>query len=340
MKTLRPALYLLLGGLLTVIGLELTLRLLPVSSATMVDYHVSPTILTYPPHHDFTVSTGWDMKNAQRLRSNNVGFVDTQDFVPNPSAIAVIGDSFVEANMLAPDQRVGPALARVLNNATVYSLGGPGSSLLDYAERAQLASQQWGVQRFVFVLEVGDVRQALCGSGNHQGPCINPGSGALEAFRLPAASGLKTWARHSALAQYVFSQLKFNPSALLASLGSKKTAPQKGGNQSDPVSPQLARAIITRFLDALPSTAQPPVLLIDGARGRSSTETNWNLAHMALLKEMAKAAGARVIDLAPRFDAWHATSALSLEVGPYDGHWNPIGHQIAAEAAAEALRGD
>ncbi len=338
MKTLRPILYLLLGALVTLTGLELALRLFPVSSATLVDYHVSPTILTYPPRHDFTVSTGWDMKNAQHLRSNNFGFVDTQDFVPNPDAIAVIGDSFVEANMLPPDQRVGPALSRALPNTTVYSLGGPGSSLLDYAERAQLASQKLAIQRFVFVLEVGDVRQALCGSGNHHGPCINPNTGTLESFQRSSASGLKTWARHSALAQYVFSQLKFNPAAWLKSLHSKPSTQRPARIESDPVSPQLARQIITRFLNALPPTAQAPVILIDGPRGRSSIEMGWNLDHMAILRDMAEAAGARVVDLAPHFDAWRSANHLSLEVGPYDGHWNPIGHQIAAEAAAGALR--
>ncbi|MBT0961278.1 SDR family oxidoreductase [Denitromonas iodatirespirans] len=336
MKILHPLRLLLLGVLLTLLGLEGLLRLLPVSTATMVDYHVAPTILTYPPHLDFTVASGWDLKNARHLRSNNFGFVDNQDFTPDPGAVAVIGDSFVEANMLAPDDRIGPALSRALDGTAVYSMGGPGSSLLDYAERARLAAERLNVQRFVFVLELGDVQQVLCGSGNHHGPCIDPRDGSLKPFTRPSASGLKTWARHSALAQYVFSQLKFNPARLWQSL---RPAVAAGGRpKADPMTPALTREIVTRFLDALPATAQPPILLIDGPRGRHSDEITRQLAQMAQLRTLAEAAGARVIDLAPHFAAWRAANGLSLEVGPYDGHWNPVAHRIAAEAAAEALR--
>ncbi|MFV0665998.1 hypothetical protein [Denitromonas sp.] len=334
MTRLRPLRLLLLGILLTLFGLELLLRLLPVSTATRVDYHVAPTILTYPPHLDFTVATGWDLKNARHLRSNNYGFVDTQDFVPDPQAIAVIGDSFVEANMLAPDDRIGPALSRALGGAAVYSMGGPGSSLLDYAERARLAASRFGIQRFVFVLELGDVQQALCGSGNHHGPCIDPKSGAFTPYARPSATGLKTWARHSALAQYVFSQLKFNPARLWQSL-----RPAIAADHAQKTMPQaLTHGILTRFFDGLPVTSHPPVVLIDGPRGRDGAETDRQLAQMAELRATAEAAGVRVLDLTPHFAAWRAASPLSLEVGPYDGHWNPLGHRIAAEAAAEALR--
>lgn len=182
MTRLRPLRLLLLGILLTLFGLELLLRLLPVSTATMVDYHVAPTILTYPPHLDFTVATGWDLKNARHLRSNNYGFVDTQDFVPNPQAIAVIGDSFVEANMLAPDDRIGPALSRALGGAAVYSMGGPGSSLLDYAERARLAASRFGIQRFVFVLELGMSSR----------PCAAPATTTARASTRKAAPSPRT----------------------------------------------------------------------------------------------------------------------------------------------------
>ena len=336
MRPVSTALHLLLGAALTLAGLEVALRLLPVSSATMVDYHIAPDILTYPPHHDFTVATGWDLKNAQHLRSNNLGFVDTQDFVANPAAIAVIGDSFVEANMLPPQARIGPALSRALGGAPVYSMGGPGASVLDYAARARLAANTLAIRRFVFVIELGDVRQALCGSGNHQGPCIHPATGALEPFRHPSASGLKSWARHSALAQYLFSQLQIDPFTLMHALMPASAAPAQAA--ADPVSPAVARWIIARFLDTLPRTGQPPLLLIDGPRGQSSQEVRWNLAHMALLRQMAEAAGAQVVDLAPHFERWRSRHGLSVEVGPYDAHWNAAGHQIAADAAADALR--
>ena len=60
----------LLGALAALLVIEVLLRLLPVSSATMLGYYADPEILVYPPHHDWQMSTGWDMRNPQRLRSN------------------------------------------------------------------------------------------------------------------------------------------------------------------------------------------------------------------------------------------------------------------------------
>jgi hypothetical protein len=54
--------------------------------------------------------------------------------------------------------------------------------------------------------------------------------------------------------------------------------------------------------------------------------------------ERARAHGAIVVDAEP-LDAEHfARSSLSLDVGPYDGHMNPLGLAIVMQPAAEALR--
>src|SRR5690606_2827994 len=97
----------LLGVLVFALFCEAALRLLPVSTSTETGYHVDDMILTYPAHHEWRVATGWDLRNAQRLRSNNVGFAAHRDFAHDPEAIALIGDSFVEASMLAPAERPG-----------------------------------------------------------------------------------------------------------------------------------------------------------------------------------------------------------------------------------------
>ena len=51
----RAFLRLLAGALLTLLALELVLRLLPVSTATLTGYYIDPLILTYPPRHRFTL---------------------------------------------------------------------------------------------------------------------------------------------------------------------------------------------------------------------------------------------------------------------------------------------
>ena len=170
---MRFLVHTLFGALLALLAVEALLRLLPVSTSTKTGYYIHPLILTYPPYQEFVVSTGWSLRNAQRHRANNYGLLTHRDFAPNPQAIALIGDSFVEANMLAEPDRLGGQLEFLIAPQPVFVLGGPGTSLLDYAERARFARERFDVRDFVFVIERGDVRQTLCGSGNIHGPCLD-----------------------------------------------------------------------------------------------------------------------------------------------------------------------
>ncbi len=82
-------------------------------------------------------------------------------------AVALIGDSFVEASMLPAQERPGAQLERALvPTRPVYAMGVPGTALLDYAERIRLAHERFGVRDFVLLMERFDVRQSFCGSGN------------------------------------------------------------------------------------------------------------------------------------------------------------------------------
>jgi len=95
-------------------------------------------------------------------------------------------------------------------------MGGPGSNLLDYVERVRLATERFETKTFVIVVERGDVVQALCGSGNIHAKCLDPAT--LEPRTQHIASDqrlLTNVLRESALAQYVFSQLRFSAANLL-----------------------------------------------------------------------------------------------------------------------------
>ncbi|SFC66174.1 hypothetical protein SAMN05216344_12833 [Polaromonas sp. OV174] len=49
-------------------------------------------------------------------------------------------------------------------------------------------------------------------------------------------------------------------------------------------------------------------------------------------------AGAVVVDTEPLFKAHFARSNLSLDIGPYNGHFNPLGVKLVTAAAANAQR--
>jgi hypothetical protein len=76
------------------------------------------------------------------------------------------------------------------------------------------------------------------------------------------------------------------------------------------------------------------LLVLDGMRypdsAAAAAGTYFDLMRRAL-GHRAKEQGYEVIDLDPLFFARHRRTGERFE-WPYDGHWNPAGHAVAAEA--------
>jgi hypothetical protein len=330
-----------LGMFCMALILEIFFQVLPVSTATKTDYYLTSNIITYPANTKFVLATGWNLANAQHHETNNLGFISTKDFTPNKNAVALIGDSFVEANMLPENERLAAQLESKVHRP-VYALGGPGSSLLDYAERAKFAQERFGIHDFVFVLERGDIRQTLCGSGNIHGPCIDPKSFALSsAAEHKHVSLAKRLLRESAMAQYLFSQLKLSPESVVSKLFPIQAAPTKSIegtaqklDDAEKVSPEAVKHIVSAFLASLPQTNIGHVILVlDSDRKCMTAPTPVHDQFIAMLKDTK----IEVIDTSPIFcDFFHKTG-LSLIVSPSDGHWNKLSHGLASDAVATSL---
>jgi hypothetical protein len=329
---------------------EVVFRVLPTSTATLTGYYVDPAILSYPPHHVWRTATGWDLRNAQTLRSNNLGFPSSRDFVPDPQAIALIGDSYVEASMLSALDRPAAQLESLLGGRrAVYALGGPGSSLLDYAERIRFAYERLGVRQFVVLMEPGDVRQALCGSGNVHSACLDRATLLPRTQTLPEPSWLKRVLRHSALAQYVVGQLKVDPQRLLRA-AFVRSVPGETARASDSAPTALPKAssasgdkmvdtVTTVFFARVAPYLHEGrlVMVVDGRRpGQRALETGIAFERRRFM-DLARTAGATVLDAEPLYAEHQSRSRLSLEVGPYDEHLNALGVRIVMTAAAKAI---
>lgn len=337
-----------LGVLGFALAAELLFRLLPVATATLTGYHIDPAILNYPPHHNWRTATGWDLRNPQVLRSNNLGFPSDRDFAPNPRALVLVGDSYVEASMLPTDQRPGPQLESLLGRVRpVYALGGPGSSLLDYAERIRFAHQTLAVRDFVILMEPGDVRQAICGSGNVHSACLDRKTLAPQTHRHADPSPLKRFLRHSALAQYLVGQIRIDASKLVDDAfrrsvpGHATTPPAQRENSREltPAAEQRIDAVSKAFFERVAPfvSGGKLVIVIDGQRtGATPLEPEIALERARFI-DFANAAGATVVDLEASFEEHARRSRLSLSVGPYDGHLNALGIGIAMAAAAKAI---
>lgn len=341
---------LFVGGMLAlVLAAEVVLRVLPVPTATQTGYHTDPLILNYPPHHRWSSATGWDLRNAQPMQANAAGFASSREFERNPQAVVLIGDSFIEASMLPEAERPGAQLERMLGGRPVFAMGGPGSALLDYAERIRFAHERYGVRDFVLLLERGDVKQSLCGSGNIHGPCLDAQTLLPRTETLPEAGLAKRALRHSALAQYLVGQLRISPQRLWAQVLAQSrhsmepaSADAAGRAQQPSLSAgekaQIDAVASTFFARALPHVGGRLVLVLDGERSAGSqsrpVEPDPAREHFIAL---ARQSGAQVVDMAPLFRTHLQGSALKLEVGPYDAHLNALGLGIAMQAAARVL---
>lgn len=338
--------YWLAGTLSLLVAVELVLQALPVSSATQTGYHLDPQILTYPPQQEWTTATGWDLRNPQQHRANNAGFLAEHDFVPNPRAVALIGDSFVEASMLPMSERPAAQLERALGDRPVYALGGPGSALLDYAERIRLATTRYEIRDVVILMERTDAHQSLCGSGNIHSSCIDPKTLEARSEKRPAPGLVKSVLRHSALLQYLGGQLKIQPSLLWRQVLAQsqpvehdRSSDNDAGMRRSPDHTLAAQAFVAQtFFDRINGLVRGRlIIVIDANRsaiyGGSSEIDPAREQFISIARER----GAIVVDSAPLLAANYKERGLKFEVGPYDRHLNTLGISILMSEAALRL---
>lgn len=341
-----------LGALATLCVLELVLQLLPVSTATQTGYYIDPAILSYPAGHRFVASNGWDLQHAHRMRANNAGFLAQRDFRPDRRAVALIGDSHIEAAALEAAQRPDAMLEAALGGRRpVYGLGSPGTSLLDYAERVRYAATQWQVQDFILLVGPGDIRQSLCGSGQIAAPCLDLATGTARTELQPAPGALKRVLRHSALAQYLFSQLKISLDAAPAAVlnlprqvipGQHAAAPGDTARATprDRDTPELqagADAVAKLFFERVRPHIKGRLLLVLDRPflpqlGRADFEGDTDR-----FAALARAREAEVLDMAPVYAGHAARSPLLLAVSPQDQHHNALGMTLLTRAIAQAF---
>lgn len=336
----RAAALVIAGALACVLGLEALLQVLPVSTYTDTGYHIDPRIVTYRPGHEFRVSWGWNLESPLRQRANNLGFLSERDFTPDPEALGLIGDSFVDASMLPAGERVGDQVQRVIGARPVYAMGGPGSSLLDYAERLRYAAEKLSVRDFVLVLETGDIKQVYCGSGNIHAPCLDRVSGEARIETQAPPSALKRVLRHSAFLQYMLGHLRFDPLARMrrAFGPAPASAPATGRSYwAGMTEADIDRIVGEFFTRIAPHRHGRLVFVLDSDRlaaNRGETAPDPMRAHLIAV---LRSRGAEVIDLAPVFEKHVRETGFHLEVSPHDGHWNRLATRLVAEAIGRTL---
>jgi len=332
---------------LCLLGAELVLRFLPVSTGLRsLPVTAADPVLHYTPNEPFTNSLGFDLHNVVHGRVNNAGFVNDQDYSADGlPLIAVVGDSFIEAQMVPYRQTLQGRLAAALQGKfRVYSFAASGAPLSQYLVWAGYAVQTYGAQAVVINVIANDFDESLSAYKLEAGFWqYSPDANGVLQLRLnPREPGAwLTLARHSALARYLILNLHAMP--LLANLISG-SAPKVGryyvgtDQSADAQRVRDSLAAIDAILRDIPQRVGLPadkiLFTLDGFRyADAAREAHGSYFDLMRRAFMAKAAakGYEVIDLDTRFIPRNAQSGAHFEFDE-DYHWNAAGHAVAFEA--------
>ncbi len=348
-----------LGVLLALLSLELALRFLPVNEGARpqaVD-HEHP-VRTLEPSRTFVWSADWNFVIVNTVRTNSLGFVNDQDYLPDQRSplLALIGDSYVEALMVPfRDTVAGRLSSRSAPAERVYSFGTSSSALSNYLAYAEYAARMFHPQAMVFLIIGNDFDESLLKYKNEPGHSyfVEDGEGALALQRLDYHPTLwRRIIRTSALVRYVTLNtdllnfaLKWQhlplgrPSNTLAFVGNTAA-------QADPIRiADAQRAIdtfLTRVSDAAGLLPHRILFAVDGMRPHLYSPATWQLATGSYFDTMrqyfmsrARQGGFEVIDLQTHFAEQFSQHHRRFEFST-DNHWNSLGHEVVEEAIAHS----
>jgi hypothetical protein len=332
---------LLLGSVISILGLELILQILPVKNTS----EFKPNNINEPVLRAQTdilrEPIDWKFSQTQHRKFNNYGFLDNNNFQPNTMPVAVIGDSYVQSSMLPYAETVtGRINARLgAQQIPVYSYGVPGYSLAGYVGTAEYVTNTFKPRAYVFIITKSDLDASLTASS---GSYYLDSDRTLQ-FENGAPSRLKQLLDKSAIYRYTERQLRFDWEKILRENVFRQkqkqlTAandPQKLGSERQ----QTANVLLDYLREKTSVKPTNTIFIIDTDRdylyGRNP---NFDRQELSIFREVAKAKGYRTIDTNDIFAPYYRTTRKQVDFLPTDFHWNAKGNELVADKLYPELR--
>src|SRR2546422_4346085 len=236
----------LAGGLALLLAAELLLRALPIARAIHPQNPPSAAAsMRFAPNRTYTWSIGWDLRNVVHGKTNNMGFLSPREYSADKRAIALLGDSFAEAQMLDYDQSIAGRLeAHFQDRLEAFNFGLSGAALPHYLGMARELGSAFRFEAAVVVVTPGDYVGGFERQPGFYRWSASPAQDLVTLVPAIRPSRLHEVVRELALVRYIRANLKFSPSRLFES-----------SRQAPCVPAQLTaadRQRLARYVDELP----------------------------------------------------------------------------------------
>lgn len=334
------------GAFLCLVLMEIVLRILPTSDATLRSpLNAKDPLPHFFPNKDFHFSKGALFSLRSNRHSNNYGFFNMQDYEPNSTKplLAIIGDSYVAARFVDDDKTFYGLLSdRVQEKGRVYSFGVPGAPLPTYLAYTRFAAQEFKPDGLIIPIIGNDFDQSLYKYKNFPGfyYFAENSDGELPIERVDyAPSPVKRFSRKMALIRYLFLNLNLPKKTIeffKLNAGGAKEIDASSDNDEERI--QVSRKAVDAFLDRLPmfSGLIPQKILFLINRGKRNYRIDdpipmdFKELMFQYFMSKARALNYQVIDLAPVYkkDYKQNSQRFSSDLDP---HWNQHGHRLIAQ---------
>lgn len=349
-----PVLSILCGIIISFVGLEVILNFFPVNEGLrLAALNDKQPFLHFTPNRTSTWSKGWNFSIVNKVHSNNCGFINNQDYDPkaNNSLLAVIGDSYVEAVMVPYSETVQGRLAKFINNSgRVYSFGISGAGLSDYLNLTEYTYKVFKPNAIVFIIISNDFEKLLYnkkqGAEGHYYFFEDPETKELILDKVDYDPGFfKKLLRNSKLFMYLMTNVNIFE-GIKQRFKTKESYISNIEKVKDEKTISDSKRVIDAFLKQLPKRSglgvSKVLFIVDGIREvvyDSGKESETKNSYFDIIRRYfinkAVILGYEVIDMQKVFEEHYRIYKERFEY-PTDGHWNGVGHTVAAEAISKS----
>jgi len=338
--------YLIYLSIFVIVLAEIIFRILPTQNLfTLQKVDSKSTIIRYEPNKKVKFSLGWNFYQTSKKETNNYGFVSSKDYIKNGEPnVMVIGDSYVEAMQISHKKTISETIEQNNAGLNVYSIGISEVPLSQYIKFIEFAEKEFNPKEYLIVVVGNDFDESLCSYKQKQGTYCFDENFKLQLISFPGYSKKRRLGRNSAFVRYIILNLKIDWRNLISKLGMKDDGlsdrPEYAGNTEKNKNKEieiLSLRAIDQFLSQVSSITKNKkvTIIVDADRndiytGLRTTDSYFYKMRAHLI-EKAKITEVGIVDLRPIFENHFKEFGQSFNF-PTDGHWNELGHELAAKA--------